>query len=135
MKDFIISLILAAILIVVFSVFGQKEGTTTPITGFGTTYESDSGMVIPGSGSEQVRTYTPEELLKETEPEEVTSDTEQAMEETCPKCNEHKGTTENGGTEMAEYIETVLVLLVLTLILRLRRNAILKKIKELENDI
>ncbi len=73
-KDFIISLILAVVLIVVFSVFGPKEGTTTTITGFAPAYESDSGTVVPGSGSEPLKTYMPEEMQTpdETEPEETT---------------------------------------------------------------
>ena len=136
MKDFIISLIMAVVLIVVFSVFGPKEGTTTPITGFAPAYESDSGTVVPGSGSEPLKVYTPKEMQapEETEPEETTPSTEQPGEESCAGCETPKDANEEGETEMAEYIDVVLILLVLSLILRLRTNAILRKIEEMEYE-
>ena len=136
MKDFIIGLILTVILIVVFSVFGPKEGTMPPLTGFGTTYKSDTGMVIPGSGSEPLKVYAPEEMQtpEETEPEETTPSTEQPVEESCAGCETHNDANEEGETEMAEYIDVVLILLVLSLILRLRTNAILRKIEEMEYE-
>ena len=101
MKDFIISLILVVVLIVVFSVFGPKEGTAPPLTGFGQEYKSDSGVVVPGNGSEALSIRSPEEMKPQEETQPEDQDTSVNTESVKPGNDpEHERSNNGGGYNM-----------------------------------
>lgn len=88
MKNFLISLLVFAVLVVAFSFVKSPIELTTP-KGSGTRFEGDSGMVVPGERTEPLEVVTqtePEDAFIPTEPLEVTTQTEQVEpSETIPQ--------------------------------------------------
>lgn len=77
MKDFVLTVLIAAALIAAFSYWGQPNEPTTNPKGYGTRFQGDSGPVLPGDGTEPVTaTIPPEtETVAEVENTEAQSET------------------------------------------------------------
>lgn len=83
MKDFIVSLILTAMLILLFSICCFPEDLPPLSGGIGTQYLGDSGMVLPGGGADMAEVVMQKEVFVE-ERHETSAGADDATGEQIP---------------------------------------------------